>query len=128
MSVELVAALQRLEKAIHDLPDACLSGRRDGPLVKHLKPPTDKETHEDVFPISPDGVYATFNGPWERVFQQLAPDADRTAQFQLVTRGKHGLPLALAWVTHYARLASESEQFLICLRGVNYIESIRTKN
>ncbi|KAF7296753.1 Reverse transcriptase-RNase H-integrase [Mycena indigotica] len=109
--------LQKLADAIEALPAAFRAGRRDGPVAKYLTPKLsgNEDDPEPEYPTGPDGIYATFNKPWERVFQVRAGQ-EPSERLQLVSRGKYGLSLAHAWAKHYAGIASEDEKVLIQLR------------
>ena len=64
-------------------------GSKDGPFAKYFSDYTYDET---------EGPYYTFNRTWERVFQS----AD-SGKEHLVVRGKYGLELVQAYVTHFSK-------------------------
>ncbi|KAJ7764094.1 hypothetical protein DFH07DRAFT_770501 [Mycena maculata] len=64
--------VQTLLNAIKNLCDSAQSGRRDGPLVKHLAP-TNGDAGQPIFPTHEGGPYYVFNSG---VFQKQRGDPD----------------------------------------------------
>src|ERR1700761_4578775 len=103
----ITADLARLTQAIEKLPAGLHSGARGNPLVVHLSPKLSSNGREE-FPMHDEGPYHAFNVAWERAFF-LQRNSDPKALFPLVTRGKHGIKLALDWLTHYARVVPQAD-------------------
>ncbi|KAK7045126.1 reverse transcriptase-RNase H-integrase [Favolaschia claudopus] len=110
--------LETLRQAVDNLPQAYLSGRRDGLVAKHLTPGISKGNDpKPVFPSIKKDAYAVFNLHWERVFQRLPGDpTNKFSDLVLYGRGSKGLILAHAWAAHYASIAKGGERDLIQLR------------
>jgi hypothetical protein len=83
--------LQKLNGIIKKLPTALPCGSKDGPIAKCLSDHTYDAT---------EGPYYTFNSNWERVFQ-CAEDQKK----YLVIRGKYGLDLVQAYITHFSKVS-----------------------
>jgi hypothetical protein len=81
-----------MAKNTHGLPVHFTTyGSNDGPIVKRLSDHTYNAT---------EGPYYTFNSNWEQVFQ-CAEDHKK----YLVVRGKYGLNLMQAYITHFLKVS-----------------------
>jgi hypothetical protein len=86
---------KKLTALVKKLPTTLPCGSKDGPLATHFSDLTHDKT---------EGPYYTFNKAWERVFQ--CPDNQKDL---LVVRGKYGLDIALAYITHFSNVPGIEE-------------------
>lgn len=83
--------LQKLNRLIKKLSTMVPCGSKDGPITKHFS---------DYTYDTSEGPFFTFNQSWERVFQCV----DSEKQY-LVVRGKYGLDLVHAYITHFSKIS-----------------------
>jgi hypothetical protein len=101
--------VKKLTSLIKKLPTTLPCGSKDGPLATNFC----DLTHDTT-----EGPYYTFNKSWERVFQW--PDDEKEL---LVVRGKYGLDVALAYITHFSKASGIEENGGLGLLAVR-VESL----
>ncbi|KAJ7851051.1 hypothetical protein B0H14DRAFT_3451624 [Mycena olivaceomarginata] len=113
---------------IKNLPAAAQSGRCHDPTGKYLSPGLYKgDNPKPAFPSHKASPCTVFNERWECIFQKQPGDPDdKLEMFVSHGRGKHGLNLAHAWVTHYATVVKPDVENLIQLR-VQILHNLITK-
>jgi len=109
--------VDKLHAAIDDLPAGLLAGSRTGPLARHLSPKTPATSNSPAIFATPtdedlESNYAVFNRAWERAFKPLGGDNSQEIR-AVISRGKHGLVLALQFLSHYLPLLENGERMML---------------